>query len=45
MSEYENQAVEVEGQAASGETQSSSEEDYFEDLKIIDEEDAETAHH
>jgi F-type H+-transporting ATPase subunit h len=40
MQEYENQQVEVEGQAAPGETQSSSEEDYFEDLKQFDEEEA-----
>ena len=40
MQEYENQKVEVEGQAAAGETQQSSEEDYFEDLKQFDEEEA-----
>lgn len=39
MQDYENQQVEVEGQAAAGETQSS-EEDYFEDLKQFDEEEA-----
>ena len=39
MKEYEDQVVEVEGQAAAGETQSS-EEDYFEDLKQFDEEEA-----
>lgn len=44
MKDYENQQVEIEGQAAAGETQSSPEEDYFEDLKQIDEEEAE-AHH
>lgn len=41
MKEYEDQVVEVEGQAATGETQSP-EEDYFEDLKQFDEE---PAHH
>ena len=41
MKEYEDQVVEVEGQAASGESQSP-EEDYFEDLKQFDEE---PAHH
>lgn len=41
MKEYEDQVVEVEGQAATGETQSA-EEDYFEDLKQFDEE---PAHH
>ncbi len=39
MKEYEDQVVEVEGQAAAGETQSS-DEDYFEDLKQFDEEEA-----
>ena len=39
MQDYENQQVEVEGQAP-GETQSSPEEDYFEDLKQFDEEEA-----
>jgi F-type H+-transporting ATPase subunit h len=41
MKEYEDQVVEIEGQAATGETQST-EEDYFEDLKQFDEE---PAHH
>lgn len=46
MSEYENQVVEVEGQsAAPGETQASEEEDYFESLRQIDEEDNAPAHH
>ena len=44
MSEYENQVVEVEGQAAPGETQSS-EEDYFQDFETIDAEDADKGHH
>lgn len=44
MSEYENQVVEIEGQAA-GETQTSDAEDYFEDLKQIDAEESEEAHH
>ena len=39
MKEYEDQVVEVEGAAATGETQST-EEDYFEDLKQFDEEPA-----
>lgn len=39
MQEYENQQVEIEGAAASGETQSH-EEDYFADLKQFDEEEA-----
>ena len=42
MSDYENQKVEVEG-AVPGETQTSQEDDYFEDLKQFDEE--EKAHH
>ena len=42
MTDYENQTVEVEG-AVPGETQTSSEEDYFEDLKQFDEE--EKPHH
>lgn len=37
VQEYENSAVEVEGQASSGETQEP-EGDYFEDLKVFDEE-------
>ena len=37
MKDYEDQVVEVEGHAATGETQSI-EEDYFEDLKQFDEE-------
>ena len=41
MKEYEDQTVEIEGQAAAGETQSS-EEDFFED---IDADDEDTAHH
>jgi F-type H+-transporting ATPase subunit h len=41
MKEYEDQVVEIEGQAATGETQSA-DEDYFEDLKQFDEE---PAHH
>lgn len=41
MQDYENSAVEIEGQAATGETQSA-ENDYFEDLKEMDEE---PAHH
>lgn len=40
MKAYEDQQVEVEGQTAAGETQSSPEEDYFEDLKQFDEEEA-----
>jgi F-type H+-transporting ATPase subunit h len=36
MQEYENAPVEVEGQAATGETQEP-EGDYFEDLKVFDE--------
>jgi F-type H+-transporting ATPase subunit h len=39
MKDYEDQVVEVEGQAAAGETQPA-EEDYFEDLKQFDEEEA-----
>lgn len=39
MKEYEDQVVEIEGQAAAGETQA--EEDFFEDI----EEDDEPAHH
>jgi F-type H+-transporting ATPase subunit h len=39
MKEYEDQIVEVEGAAPTGETQSA-EEDYFEDLKQFDEEPA-----
>lgn len=41
MQDYENSTVEIEGQAATGETQSA-EGDYFEDLKDLD---AEPAHH
>lgn len=41
MKDYENQSVEIEGQAATGEAQHP-EEDYFEDLKQFDEE---PAHH
>ncbi len=37
VQEYESSAVEVEGQAASGEAQEP-EGDYFEDLKVFDEE-------
>jgi F-type H+-transporting ATPase subunit h len=37
MKDYEDQVVEVEGAAATGETQAP-EEDYFEDLKQFDEE-------
>ncbi len=37
MQEYENAPVEVEGQASAGETQEP-EGDYFEDLKVLDEE-------
>ncbi|EXJ80629.1 F-type H+-transporting ATPase subunit H [Capronia epimyces CBS 606.96] len=40
MKEYEEQAVEIEGQGAAGETQA--EEDFFED---IEEDDDEPAHH
>jgi F-type H+-transporting ATPase subunit h len=40
MKDYESQQVEVEGQAAAGQTQGSPEEDYFEDLKEFDEEEA-----
>ncbi|RMZ91156.1 hypothetical protein DV736_g1620, partial [Chaetothyriales sp. CBS 134916] len=42
VSEYESQAVDVEGAVVPGETQASTEEDYFEDLKQFDEE---PAHH
>lgn len=41
MKAYEDQVVEIEGQAVAGETQEP-EEDYFEDLKQFDEE---PAHH
>ncbi|KAK4937192.1 ATP synthase F0 subcomplex subunit H atp14 [Elasticomyces elasticus] len=43
MKDYENQAVEVEGQAAPGESAEHSEEDFFEDIEKIDEDDG--AHH
>jgi hypothetical protein len=44
MQEYESAPVEVEGQASTGETQEP-EGDYFEDLKVFDEEQpAGTAH-
>lgn len=39
MKAYEDQAVEIEGQAATGESQNV-EEDYFEDLKDLDKEEA-----
>lgn len=42
MKDYENQAVEIEGQAAAGESEQA-EEDFFEDIEKIDEEDV--AHH
>jgi F-type H+-transporting ATPase subunit h len=46
MSEYENSTVEIEGSSTgAGETQEASADDYFEDLKQIDEEDKGTAHH
>ena len=50
MQEYENASVDVEGQAPAGESQNQSQQpvgDYFEELKVIDEEDqrrAEAAH-
>lgn len=46
MKAYEDAPVEIEGQAAEGETQEA-EEDYFEDLKHIDGKltTGETAHH
>ncbi|KIW19799.1 hypothetical protein PV08_00374 [Exophiala spinifera] len=43
MQDYESQAVEIEGQAAAGEAEEGGEEDFFEDIEKIDEEDA--AHH
>jgi len=43
MQDYENQAVEIEGAAAPGETPP--EEDFFEDIDAIDAEDKEAAHH
>jgi len=43
MKDYENQAVEVEGQAAPGESSEHSEEDFFEDIEKIDEDDG--VHH
>jgi F-type H+-transporting ATPase subunit h len=42
MKAYEDQTVDIEGGAVAGETQSSQEDDYFEDLKQFDEE---PAHH
>ncbi|KAK6383648.1 ATP synthase F0 subcomplex subunit H atp14 [Exophiala oligosperma] len=43
MQDYETQAVEIEGQAPAGEAEEGGEEDFFEDIEKIDEEDA--AHH
>lgn len=43
MQDYESQAVEIEGQAPAGEAEEGGEEDFFEDIEKIDEEDA--AHH
>ena len=44
MKAYEDQAVEIEGQAATGEM-TEAEEDYFEDLKQFDEEPAHATSH
>ncbi|KAK5411341.1 ATP synthase F0 subcomplex subunit H atp14 [Exophiala xenobiotica] len=43
MQDYENQAVEVEGQAAAGEGEVGGEEDFFEDIEKMDED--EGVHH
>jgi F-type H+-transporting ATPase subunit h len=43
MQDYENQAVEVEGQAAAGEGEEGGEEDFFEDIEKMDED--EGVHH
>ncbi|KAK5206850.1 ATP synthase F0 subcomplex subunit H atp14 [Exophiala xenobiotica] len=43
MQDYENQAVEVEGQAAAGEGEAGGEEDFFEDIEKMDED--EGVHH
>ena len=43
MQEYENATVEIEGQAPAGESQEP-EGDYFEDLKVFDEEPPAAAH-
>ena len=45
MKTYEDQVVEIEGQAVPGETAESEEGDYFEDIKNIEHEDSQPAHH